>query len=120
MNIVDVSLINDYFDDGSTTSKLPTMVAPTPEYEIFIESDTVWDLHIIEKESFWKHMDNEILGKVCFHTVLNCNSKNRLVGQSKRRYRKSETAGFIFILLLFSHVFSLLNVVWLSRREFKI
>ena len=56
-------------------------------------------------------MDNEILGKVCFHTVLNCNSKNRLVGQSKRRYRKSETAGFIFILLLFSHVFSLLNVV---------
>ena len=50
-------------------------------------------------------MDNEILGKVCFHTVLNCNSKNRLVGQSKRRYRKSETAGFIFILLLFSRFF---------------
>ena len=68
MNIVDVSLINDYFDDGSITSKLPIMVGPTPEYEILIETYAVWDLNIIEKESYWKHLDNEILGQVCFHT----------------------------------------------------
>ena len=68
MNIVDDCLINDYFDDGSITSKPPIMVGPTPEYEILIETDTVWDLNIIEKGSYWKHLDNEILGQVCFHT----------------------------------------------------
>ena len=67
MNTVDVSLITDYFDDGSITSKFPTMLAPTPDYEIFTDTDMVWELNIIKYQSYWKHLDNEVLGKVCFH-----------------------------------------------------
>ena len=66
-NVVNVSLITDYFDGGSITSKLPTMLAPTPDYAIFTNTDTVWELNIIKNQSYWEHLDNEVLGKVCFH-----------------------------------------------------
>ena len=67
LNTVDVSLISDYFDDGSIALKFPTMLVPTSNYEIFTDTDTVWELNIIKNQSYWKHLDNEVLGKVCFH-----------------------------------------------------
>ena len=37
------------------------------DYERFTDTDTVWDTNSIENQSYWKHLDNEILRKICFH-----------------------------------------------------
>ena len=41
LNIFGVSLINDYFNDGSITSEHPIMVRLTPDHEIFTDPVTV-------------------------------------------------------------------------------
>ena len=38
MNIVNLSLINDYFQDDNSTAHLPTMVAITPEHNILTDN----------------------------------------------------------------------------------